>query len=90
MEYLSTSISAILAARRDTTPPPPGVGGMLSNEMLAPAREREGSNAPDALEITNPRMDTRKPRLYSPACEFLFAFIPLFEVMIGKMNRDGG
>lgn len=66
---------------------------MLSNEMLAPAREIERErerNAPDALEITNPRMDIRKPLLYSTACEFLFAFVPLFGVMIGKMNRDGG
>lgn len=42
MEYLSTSISPVLAARRDTRPPPPGVGGgMLSNEMLTPAGRRE-------------------------------------------------
>lgn len=76
MEYLSTSISPVLAARHQTTPSRGGSGEDAIERNACPGWEKgeEGSNA---LEITNPRMDTRKPRLYS-SCQFLFAFIPIF------------
>lgn len=93
MEYLSTSISGILAARR-STPSPRGWGRKLSNEMVAGLAAEFEYPMHWKYESECARMGSRKiPFLDRGRLTFLahhfYSFLSVSGVMIGETNRDG-